>query len=52
MSRMIAELTEDTGKLTGDLSNRINDAIAEFSLDKEDSALSLMPMSIRLKRHH
>jgi len=46
MSRMIAELTENNGKLTGDLSNRINDAIAEFSLDKEDSALSRLMRNV------
>jgi hypothetical protein len=40
MSRMVAELTENNGKLTGDLTARIDDAIKEFSLDKDDSALS------------
>lgn len=46
MFRMIAELTENNGKLTGDLSSRINAAIAEFSLDKEDSALSRLMQNV------
>jgi hypothetical protein len=46
MSRMIAELTENNGKLTGDLSSRINEAVAEFSLDKEDSALSRLMRNV------
>lgn len=46
MFRMIAELTENNGKLAGDLSSRINDAVAEFSLDKEDSALSRLMRNV------
>ena len=37
---MIVELTEKNGKLTGDLTSKIGEAIKEFSLDEENSALS------------
>jgi len=40
LSRMVAELTDNNGRLTGDLTSKIDEAIKEFSLDKEDSALS------------
>ena len=40
MARMIAELTDKNGKLTGDLTTCIGEVTKEFSLDKEDSALS------------
>lgn len=38
--RMISEMTEKNGQLAGDLTERINEAVAEFSLDREGSALS------------
>src|SRR5688572_25406315 len=37
---MVTQLTENNGRLTGDLSSKIDEAIKEFSLDKDDSALS------------
>ena len=40
MSRMVSELTENNGKLAGDLTTKIQEVVTEFSLDKEDSALS------------
>jgi len=40
LSRMVAELTDNNGRLTGHLANKIDEAIKEFSLDKDDSALS------------
>lgn len=40
LSRMVTELTENNGRLTGDLTSKIDEAIKEFSLDKDDSALS------------
>src|SRR4029077_2792993 len=40
LSRMIAELTENNGRLTGDLTTKIDEVVKEFSLDKDDSALS------------
>jgi hypothetical protein len=40
LSRMVAELSDTNGRLTGDLTNKIDEAIREFSLDKDDSALS------------
>lgn len=40
LTRMIAELSDNNGKLAGDLTERIEDAVSEFSLDKDDSALS------------
>lgn len=40
LSRLVFELTEENGRLRGDLDNRIDKVILEFSLDKDDSALS------------
>lgn len=40
LSRMVSELTENNGRLTGNLTSKIDEAIKEFSLDKDDSALS------------
>lgn len=40
LSRLVSELTEKHGKLTGDLQGSIKDVVTEFSLDNEDSALS------------
>jgi predicted XRE-type DNA-binding protein len=40
LNRMIAELTEKNGRLTGDLTRKVDDVVKEFSLDEEDSALS------------
>lgn len=40
LSRMVTELTENNGRLTGDLTSKIDEAVKEFSLDKDDSALS------------
>ncbi len=40
LSRMISELTEENGKLTGDLTRKVDEVVKEFSLDEEDSALS------------
>jgi hypothetical protein len=40
LSRMISELTEENGRLTGDLSKKVGEVVKEFSLDEEDSALS------------
>ena len=40
LSRMVDELCEKNGKFTGDLANKLDDAVREFSLDKDDSALS------------
>lgn len=46
MARMIVELTENNGKLAGDLSSRIHEAVSEFSLDKDDSALSRLMRNV------
>jgi len=40
MSRMISELSEKNGELTGDLAGKIQEVVKEFSLDADDSALS------------
>lgn len=40
LNRMISELTEENGKLTGDLTRKVDDVVKEFSLDEENSALS------------
>lgn len=40
LNRMISELTEENGRLTGDLSKKVDEVVKEFSLDEEDSALS------------
>jgi hemerythrin-like domain-containing protein len=40
LNRMILELTEENGRLTGDLTKKVDEVVKEFSLDKEDSALS------------
>ncbi len=40
LNRMIAELTEENGRLTGDLTKKVDEVVKEFSLDEEDSALS------------
>ena len=40
LSRMIREITEQSGKLRGDLASEVQAVVGEFSLDKPDSALS------------
>jgi hypothetical protein len=40
LNRMLSELTEENGRLTGDLSKKVQAVVKEFSLDEEDSALS------------
>ncbi len=40
LSRMVVELSEKNGRLTGDLTSKIDEVVKEFSLDKDDSALS------------
>ncbi len=40
LARLVAELREHHGRLTGDLSDRIAAMVREFSLDEEGSALS------------
>ena len=40
LNRMIAELTEENGRLSGDLTKKVDEVVKEFSLDEEDSALS------------
>lgn len=40
LNRMISELTEENGRLTGDLARKVEEVVKEFSLDEEDSALS------------
>jgi len=40
LSRMVAELTEKNGQLSGDLTLKVDEVVKEFSLDAEDSALS------------
>jgi hypothetical protein len=40
LNRLISELTEKNGRLTGDLTKKVEEVVKEFSLDAEDSALS------------
>lgn len=40
LSRLVRELNDSHGKLTGNLQESIQSVVGEFSLDKEDSALS------------
>lgn len=40
LTRLVGELTEESGKLRKGLSDEMNQVVKEFSLDKEDSALS------------
>lgn len=40
LSRLLSEVTEESGKFKGDLAGQIEGVIAEFSLDRPDSALS------------
>jgi hypothetical protein len=40
LTRLLAELGEENGRLRADLENRIDEVTQEFSLDREDSALS------------
>jgi len=40
LNRMMSELTQQNGQLTGDLTRKVDDVVKEFSLDEEDSALS------------
>ncbi len=40
LSRLLSEITEESGRFKGDLAGQIGDVIAEFSLDRPDSALS------------
>jgi hypothetical protein len=48
LSRMVAELTDNNGRLTGSLTSKIDEAINEFSLDKDDSALSRLVRRVEL----
>lgn len=40
LNRLVRELKENHGKLTGNLQESIKEVVSEFSLDNEDSALS------------
>lgn len=40
LSRLVGELTEESGKLKKELAEEVGHVVNEFSLDKEDSALS------------
>ena len=40
LNRMISEMTEENGRLTGDLAKKVDEVVKEFSLDEENSALS------------
>lgn len=40
LSRLVGELTEESGKLKNELAAEVGHVVSEFSLDKEDSALS------------
>jgi hypothetical protein len=40
LSRLVLEISEDSGRLKGDLARQVEKMVEEFSLDKEDSALS------------
>jgi hypothetical protein len=40
LSRLVEELTEESGKLKKELAEEVGHVVNEFSLDKEDSALS------------
>ncbi len=40
LSRLVGELTEESGKLRKGLAEEVGHVVSEFSLDKEDSALS------------
>jgi hypothetical protein len=40
LNRMISELTEENGRLAGDVTRKVEEIVKEFSLDEEDSALS------------
>jgi hypothetical protein len=40
LSRLVRELTQTHGEMTGALKTQMNDVISEFSLDRPDSALS------------
>jgi len=40
LNRMLSELTEENGRLTGGLTRKVEEVVREFSLDEEDSALS------------
>jgi hypothetical protein len=40
LKRLVAELTEESGKLKKGLAEEVNHVVEEFSLDREDSALS------------
>jgi hypothetical protein len=40
LSRLLSEVTEESGRFKGDLAEQIENVVAEFSLDQPDSALS------------
>lgn len=40
LNKMVAELTKENGRLSGDLTKKVDEVVKEFSLDEEDSALS------------
>jgi len=40
LSRLVGELTEESGQLKQELAEEVGHVVSEFSLDKEDSALS------------
>jgi gas vesicle protein len=40
LSKLLSEVTEESGRFKGDLAEQIKNVVAEFSLDRPDSALS------------
>lgn len=46
LSRLVKELTDNHGKLTGDLQEKIDVVVGEFSLDEENSALSRLVRNV------
>jgi len=46
LSRLVSELTDSQGKLTGNLQDSIKNVVGEFSLDNEDSALSRLVLRV------
>ncbi len=48
MSRLVKELTEENGKLKEGLAEEIGNVVQEFSLDKEDSALSRLVKRVEI----
>ncbi len=46
LSRLVKELSEEHGKLTGDLKKKIDEVVQEFSLDEDNSALSRLVRNV------